>query len=111
LEYLFFRYIIKKEKLNVNSSISFPAGITVVAVFICLNISKSFIETLLLSFGFSAGIFIVLLIVKEIRKRATLENIPYFLRGNPLVLITMGILSLVFSVASLIFLRMNNFQG
>jgi electron transport complex protein RnfA len=109
LEYLLYRYILKKDIKNDENYISFPGGITAVAVFICLNISKSFIETFLLSFGFSAGIFIVLLIVKEIRKRAALENVPYFLRGKPLVLITMGILSLVFSVTSLIFIKMINF--
>ena len=109
LEYLIFRYILKKDILNEECGISFPQGITAAAVFICLNISNSFAETLLLSFGFSSGIFIVLLIIKEISKRAALENVPYFLRRKPLVLITMGILSLVFSITSLLFLKMINF--
>ena len=109
LEYLIFYYILKKDTLSEECGIGFPGGITAVAVFICLNISNSFTETLLLSFGFSAGIFLVLLIIREIYKRAALENVPYFLRGKPLILITMGILSLVFSVSSLLFLKMINF--
>jgi len=59
-----------------------------------------------MAFGFTAGIFLVYLIIIEIRRRAALEAVPFFLRGKPLVLIAMGLLSLVFSAASLLFFRM-----
>ena len=113
LEFLLFRYIIKKENKKENEDkcfISFPGGITAVAVFICLNIANVFLEVLILSFGFTAGILLVSLIIIEIRKRAALEEVPRFLRGNSLVLISMGMLSLVFSVGSLLLLRMINFK-
>jgi electron transport complex protein RnfA len=123
LEFLLFRYIIKKEndeyffgkssneKCSIDECfISFPGGITAVAVFICLNIANGILEVLILSFGFSAGILLVSLIIIEIRKRAALEEVPRFLRGKPLVLISMGMLSLVFSVGSLLLLRMINFK-
>jgi len=107
LEYLLFRYLLKNEKKD-ESFVSFPGGITAVAVFLCLNISGNFLETAMLSFGFTFGIFLVLMIIREVRKRASLEEVPLFLRGNPLILITMGLLSLVFSVGSLLILRMIN---
>jgi len=119
LEFLLFRYIIKKDtedKYSIDKSsidecfISFPGGITAVAVFICINIANIFLEVVILSFGFTAGILLVSLIIIEIRKRAALEEVPSFLRGNPLVLISMGMLSLVFSVGSLLLLRMINFK-
>ena len=128
LEFLLFRYIIKKEndeyffgKSSTGKSfidecstdecfISFPGGITAAAVFICLNIANGILEVLILSFGFSAGILLVSLIIIEIRKRAALEEVPRFLRGKPLVLISMGMLCLVFSVGSLLLLRMINFK-
>jgi len=106
-EYIIFRYLYKKEPEN-DSIISFPGGFTAAAVFICMNISNNIIETIVLSFGFTSGIFIVNFIITEIRRRAALEAIPLFLRGKPLVLIAMGLLSLIFTTASLIFFRMIN---
>ena len=104
-EYLIFNYILKKE-LKSDSSINFYGGITAVAVFICINLVNNFIEVIILSFGFTAGIFLLNLIVTEVRKRASLEAVPVFLRGKPLILITMGLLSLVFTTASFLFFRM-----
>jgi len=105
LEYIVFRYIIKKDAKH-ESVIDFPGGITAAAVFICVNIARNFFETAVLSFGFSFGIFLVNIIICEIRSRAALEAVPAFLRGKPLLLITMGLLSLVFSTASILLFRM-----
>ena len=105
LEFLAFHYIFKRDAKD-EHSISFPEGITAVAVFICLNIANSFIEAAALAFGFAAGTLLVFLILGEISKRAALEAIPRFLRGKPLILISMGMLSLVFSTASLLLFRM-----
>jgi electron transport complex protein RnfA len=105
LEYLFFHYILKGKQKN-EYSISFPGGITVAAVFICLNMANNFAQAAILSFGFAAGICLVLIITGEIRRRASLEAVPVFLRGKPLALISMGMLSLVFSVGSLLIFRM-----
>jgi len=104
LEYLFFNQLIKKEAAG--CSVSFPGGITSAAVFICLNIADNITQAVLLSFGFAAGICLVLIITGEIRRRAALEAVPLFLRGKPLVLISMGMLSLVFSVSALLIFRM-----
>ena len=105
LDFLIFNYLLKKPASEFECFISFPGGITAAAVFICLNLADSFLETIVLSFGFTSGILLVLLIIREIRRRAALEAVPVFLRGKPLVLITMGMLSLIFSTASLLVLR------
>jgi len=105
MEYIVFRYVVKKENQK-EKMINFFGGITAVAVFLCLNIAKSFLETAVLSLGFTSGILFIKLIIREIRKRAALEAVPLFLRGKPLVLITMGMLSLIFTTASLLLFRM-----
>ena len=104
-EYLVFRYAIKKDPGS-DSIISFPGGITAAASFICINIANNFFQVMVMSFGFVSSIFLVNLIIREIRARAALETVPVFLRGKPLVLITMGLLSLVLSTASILVFRM-----
>jgi len=108
-EYLVFRYMYK-EKPEAETFVSFPGGITAVCVFLCVNLSNGFLETAVLSFGFTAGVFLVYLVIREVRRRAVLEVVPSFLRGKPLVLITMGLLSLVFSVVSILLFRMAGAQ-
>jgi electron transport complex protein RnfA len=109
LEYVIFKYLYKGNSSG-EYMVSFPGGITAVCVFICINLADNFLEAAVLSFGFTAGIFIVYLILREVRKRADLEAVPCFLRGKPLVLITMGMLSLVFSLVSILLFRMATAQ-
>jgi len=105
LEFFVFRFLLKKESHD-ESIINFPCGITAAAVFISVNIAGSFLECVVLAFGFTSGIFLVNLIIREIRKRAALEAVPVFMRGKPLVLTAMGLLSLIFTTASLLIFRM-----
>jgi len=104
MEYLFFRFVLKK-KTEKDSNISFCSGITAAALFICINIAKNILEAASLSFGFVFGILLSIMILSEIKRRAVLEAVPGFLRGNPLFLISMGFLSLIFSASSLLFFR------
>jgi electron transport complex protein RnfA len=108
-EYLVFGYMYK-ENSEGECYVSFPGGITAVCVFLCVNLADGFLQAAVLSFGFTAGILLVYLIIREVRKRAALEVVPRFLRGKPLVLITMGLLSLVFSVISILLFRMAGAQ-
>jgi len=105
LECLIFHYLLKKDAHS-ELSITFPGGITAAAVFICVNIADNFSKVLALSFGFVLGIYLVFIIIGEIRQRAALEKVPQSLRGKPIVLISMGMLSLIFSAVSLLFFRM-----
>ncbi|MCL2243144.1 MAG: hypothetical protein FWC03_01590 [Treponema sp.] len=105
LEFIAFKYLFKSDPKE-ECSLNFPGGITAAALFICINIASNFLAAVALSFGFTSGIMLVLLILGEIRRRAALESVPRFLRGKPLVLISMGMLSLVFSVSSILLFRM-----
>jgi electron transport complex protein RnfA len=104
-EYLLFKVLLKKDHEK-EASINFPGGIAAVASFICINIANDLMQALTLSFGFAFGTYLVFFIIGEIRRRAELEAVPQFLRGKPLVLISMGMLSLVFSAGSLLLFRM-----
>jgi len=77
-----------------------PAG---AALFITLGLAGNFGEAVTLSFGFSAGAALAVLVIGEIKRRSGMEAVPGFLRGGPLVLVTMGLLSLVITSAAVIF--------
>ena len=73
------------------------------ALFILLNVASGLIEAIVLSLGFVLGIALAVTIVNEISRRSEMEAVPRFLRGSPLALIAMGLLSLVFSSAAYMF--------
>jgi len=73
------------------------------ALFIILGLAGSFAEAAMLSFGFAAGAALSVLIVGEIQRRSSIEAVPRCLRGGPLVLVTMGLLSLVCISAAMVF--------
>jgi len=104
LDFIVFRHILKRETRE-ESAVGFPEGITSVILFICIYLADNFIKVLVLALGFTGGALMVYLILGEIQKRASLETVPVFLRGKPLFLISMGMLSLVFSTASVLIFR------
>lgn len=104
MEYLFYRFALKKETEK-GGHVDFCSGITAAALFVCLNIANNFLEAAAISFGTVSGILLSVIILREIRRRASLEAVPLFLRGKPLLLISMGLLSLVYYAASSMFFR------
>ena len=104
-EFLYNNFILKKNREK-DSPLSFCNGITAAALFICLNIANNFKEAVALSFGFILGILLSIMIIGEIQKRAVLETVPRFLRGSPLVLISMALMSLIFCASAVMFLGM-----
>jgi len=105
IEYVFCHFILEEE-VEKDCYISFCNGITAAALFVCLNIAASFVQAAALSFGFVSGIFLSFIIIKEIRRRAVLESVPRHVRGRPLILISMGLLSLIFAASALLLFRM-----
>ncbi|MDR0585954.1 MAG: hypothetical protein LBG26_01810 [Treponema sp.] len=75
------------------------------ALFLTMRLALTFGEALLLSLAFSGGAFITYLIIKEIQKRSFGEAIPHSLRGNPILLVSIGLLSLIFYASALLVLR------
>jgi electron transport complex protein RnfA len=104
LEGLLYRGVLKKE-VEADGATGFCDGLAGAALFITLNIASGFVEAAVLCFGFSFGMLLVLLILDEIRRRSMMEATPRFLRGSPLMLVSMGFLSLVFSSAAFMLLR------
>ena len=89
----------KIKSLSGMFTISTPAGgISVAAaLFICMNTANRFLEIVILALGFAVGIALAVVLVNEIRRRSEMEAVPRWLRGGPLVLISLGLLSLIFS--------------
>ncbi|MCL1991520.1 MAG: hypothetical protein FWG66_01040 [Spirochaetes bacterium] len=106
LDFLLYRVVLKKE-IAKDSYVDFCGGITAAVLFICLNAANNIIGAFALSLGFASGILLSVMILREIRRRAALEAVPVFLRGNPLLLISMGLLSMVFYAASLMLFRIS----
>jgi len=105
LEYLTARFILKedagrKDAFFLNDALSGGALIGA-ALFITLNVAGSLLDAIVLSLGFSCSTALVFVVVGEIRRRSGMEAVPRWLRGGPLALIAMGLLSLVFSSGAL----------
>ena len=83
----------------------FHDGLIGAALFVTLNLSNNLAEAVVLSFGFTAGFLLSLLILGEIQRRSEMEAVPWFLRGRSLALISMGLLSLIFGSAAIILFR------
>ncbi|GHV80138.1 hypothetical protein AGMMS49944_19290 [Spirochaetia bacterium] len=80
-------------------------GMALASLFLTLRLAASVAEALVLSLGFSLGCLGAALILREINRRSSLESVPRSIRGAPLTLISMGLLSLIFSSVSTILLR------
>jgi electron transport complex protein RnfA len=105
LEYLTSRFLVKegagrKESLFLNNALSGGALIGA-ALFITLNVAGGLLDAIVLALGFSCSTVLVFVVVGEIRRRSEMEAVPRWLRGGPLALIAMGLLSLVFSSGAL----------
>jgi electron transport complex protein RnfA len=104
LDFLFGRIIQKKTSPG-TGTVACCDGLTAAALFLSLHLASGFIEAAVLAFGFAFGILLALLILGEIHRRSEMEAVPRFLRGSPLALISMGLLSLIFSSAALMFFK------
>jgi hypothetical protein len=80
-------------------------GMAPVALLLTLRLAASFAEAAVLALGFSLGALAAMVIPNEIRRRASVEAVPRFLRGAPIMALSMGLLSLIASFAALFFLR------
>ncbi len=63
-----------------------------------INIDKSynFIESLLFALGASGGFAVALIILAGVRERLKLSNVPKFLKGYPIVFISIGLIAVAF---------------
>jgi electron transport complex protein RnfA len=73
---------------------------------ISLHLALSPLEALFLAFCFTLGLLFSLTVLQEILRRSRFEAVPPFLRGSPLALISLGLLSLIFSSVSIVFFNL-----
>ena len=76
--------------------------VALASLLLTVRLASGFGEAFLLSLAFSGGGLGAVLSVRAIRERAFWETPPRSLRGYPLTLISMGLLSLVFSASALV---------
>jgi electron transport complex protein RnfA len=84
-------------------------GMVISALLITLRLAGSFSGALALALGFSLGFLVVVFILRAILDRFSGETVPLSLRGTPLLLISLGLLALIFSSLSGIILRLLRF--
>ena len=85
---------------KVYSAITAYEGLVPIALLLTLALSVNFAGAVMLALFFSLGNLTAILILNEIRRRSTLELTPRHLRGSPLILVSMGLLSLIFGAAA-----------
>jgi electron transport complex protein RnfA len=85
-------------------------GMVIGALLITIRLAGSFSGALALVLGFSLGFFAAVFILRAILDRLLEEMVPPFLYGTPLLLISLGLLALIFSSLSGIILRLLRFS-
>ncbi|MDR0550664.1 MAG: hypothetical protein LBG72_01455 [Spirochaetaceae bacterium] len=74
----------------------FGAVFILASVIFTLKFAANSIEAILLSGGFAMGLVLSALCLKAVRLRISKEKAPLTLRGLPLMLVSMGLIALVF---------------
>jgi len=79
-------------------------GLVPASLMIAFAVAGNFADAFVLALFFAIGNMLATVILNEIRRKSALESVPRYLRGSPLILISMGLLSLVSaSVAGICF--------
>jgi electron transport complex protein RnfA len=95
----------KKPAIRVFRALTAYDGMVPVSLIMTVNLATGAADAIVLSFFFAAGCLLSLLILGEIRRRSALEWVPRYIRGSPLALISMGLLSIIFASVAWICLR------
>jgi electron transport complex protein RnfA len=109
LETVFSKVLPGKSGEKTFNCLSSYDGLALAALFLTRHLAETVAEGYIHSIYFSLGVLIGLIILAEIRRRSSIEKVPRFLRGKPLLLVSMGLLSLVFTAAAGIFYKILEF--
>ncbi len=80
-------------------------GLALFSAFITLRLATFIPEALVVAAGLALGHLAATGILRRISSRSSIEPVPAFLRGTPLLMISAGLVSLVSSFAAAILLR------
>ena len=75
-------------------------GLVPASLMIAFTVAGNFAGAFILSLFFAIGNMLAMVILNEIRRRSALESVPRYLRGSPLILVSMGLISLVSASAA-----------
>ena len=95
----------KTEIKTVFSAISAYNGLVPAALIITITLARHFGDAVVLALFFSLGNLAAIIVLDGIIKRSVLEPVPPYIRGTPLILISMGLLSLISASAAAVLLR------
>jgi electron transport complex protein RnfA len=87
------------------SAITAYDGLVPASLILTFIAAETFADALVVSLFFALGNLAAMLTLNEIGRRSALEWVPKFLRGTPLILISMGLLSLISIFAAGIFFK------
>jgi electron transport complex protein RnfA len=79
------------------SAYSSYSGLALTSLILTLRLADTTSDALILSFGFSSGVFFSIVLLRMIKVRTKNEKIMPLFSGQPLMLTSMALLSLVFS--------------
>jgi electron transport complex protein RnfA len=91
---------------KVFSSFTAYDGLVPASLIITFFVAEDFAGAFVLTLFFAIGNMTAMLILNEIRRKSVLEWVPRYLRGTPLILVSMGLLSLISASAAGICFRM-----
>jgi len=80
-------------------------GLVFASLFLTLQLAEDVFSALILSLSFALGTLLTMFLLHYIHRRSLLEAVPANIRGRPLMLITLGLLSLIFSSLTAIFFK------
>ncbi len=87
------------------SAITAYDGLIPASLIIIFIAAEAFTDVLVIALFFVLGNLTAMLTLNEIARRSSLERVPKYLRGTPLILVSMGLLSLISTFAAGIFLK------
>jgi electron transport complex protein RnfA len=109
-EFLFARLFSREDSgERLFSMISVHNGFVTISLLATLRLASAFSEAMVLALGFSLGFLAAVFILRAILGRFSGETMPRLLRGAPLLVISIGLLALIFSSLSSVFLRLLRF--
>ncbi|MDR2795110.1 MAG: hypothetical protein LBB47_00185 [Spirochaetaceae bacterium] len=79
------------------SAYSSYSGLVLTALILTMRLADTTSDALILSFGFSFGVFFSITLLRMIKIRVKNEKTPSVFSGQPLLLTSMALLSMVFS--------------
>ena len=87
------------------TSITAYDGLIPASLMISFTVARNFLDILILALFFTLGNMVSMLILNEIHRKSALESVPKYIRGSPLILISMGLLSLISASMAGIFFK------